>query len=231
MSSASRFADRRHAGRFLAAELRQYAGQQDVIVLALPRGGVVVACEVASALRAPLDVLVVRKLGVPGHQELAMGAIASGGVRILNHEVVRARGIPVTTVEAVTAAEQEELVRRERLYRGNRPPLEVNGRIAILVDDGLATGSTMRAAVAALRTRGPKRLVIGAPIADPSTCEELAAEVDEIVCALTPEPLLAVGFWYTDFSQTSDDEVRALLEAAAREQAGLRKQTNHMEAS
>jgi predicted phosphoribosyltransferase len=177
-----------------------------------------VAYEVAKQLSAPLDVFVVRKLGVPGYEELAMGAIASGGVLVLNQDVVNQLGLAQGVIDAVASKEREELARRERLYRGDRPPVEVVGRTVILVDDGLATGSTMRAAVAGLKARGPSRIVIGVPIAVPSTCEELASEVDDIVCAVTPEPFYAVGLWYSDFSQTTDEEVRQLLEAAWREQ-------------
>jgi putative phosphoribosyl transferase len=213
----SLYRDRRDAGRVLAAVLAErYAGRRDVIILALPRGGVPVAYEVAARLDAPLDVFLVRKLGVPGHEELAMGAIATGGVIVLNEEVVSA-GIPRSAIDAVAAAEGKELSRRERLYRGTRPPLDVSGRVAILVDDGLATGSTMRAAVAGLSRRGPARIAVAVPIAAQSTCEELASEVDEVVCAATPEPFHAVGLWYADFSQTTDEEVRELLERAARD--------------
>ena len=214
------YQDRRHAGRVLADALRGYAGRRDVVVFALPRGGVPVAYEVATRLRAPLDVFVVRKLGIPWDEEFAMGAIASGGVLVLNREVIDGLGIPKATVEAVIAREQAELSRREQRYRGGRPPLDVTGKICVLVDDGLATGSTMRAAVAGLRQRGPRRIVVAVPIAAPSTCQELSAEADEIVCAATPEPFVAVGRWYANFEQTTDEEVRAFLEAAAREQAG-----------
>jgi putative phosphoribosyl transferase len=209
------FRDRRHAGRVLAQALSRYAGRRDVIVLALPRGGVPVGFEVAAALQAPLDVFVVRKLGVPGHEEYAMGAIATGGVRVLNDEVVRSLGLPEAAVEAVVRSEQTELERRERLYRDDRPPPVVRGRTAIVIDDGLATGSTMRSAVVALRRQGPGRLVVAVPIAAPSTCEEFQDEVDEVVCARTPEPFHAVGVWYEDFSQTTDDEVRSLLARAS----------------
>ena len=215
----SPYADRRDAGRVLAAELRDYAGRDDVIVLALPRGGVPVGYEVATRLGAPLDVFVVRKLGVPGHEELAMGAIASGDVRVLNAEVVAELGIPEDVVNAVADAEAPELARREREYRGDRRAVDVQNKTAILVDDGLATGSTMKAAIASLKQRGPERIVVAVPIAAPSTCDELASEVDDIVCAITPEPFHAVGDWYDDFSQTTDDEVRELLEAANRQQA------------
>ncbi len=215
----SRYKDRRHAGRVLAEALHEYAGRPDVVVLALPRGGVPVAYEVARRLGAPLDVFVVRKLGVPGHEEFAMGAIASGDVIVLDRAVIEGLGIPRAAVEAAIAREQAELARREQLYRGGRPPLEVTGKTCILVDDGLATGSTMRAAVAGLRQRGAGRIVVAVPIASPETCEELSTEVDDIVCAATPEPFVAVGLWYEDFEQTTDEEVRQLLEAAEREQA------------
>ncbi|MFL5802539.1 MAG: phosphoribosyltransferase [Roseiflexaceae bacterium] len=211
------FRDRREAGRLLAATLTAYANRPDVLVLALPRGGVPVAYEVARALGAPLDVFLVRKLGVPGHEELAMGAIATGGVRVLNKEVVRALGIPDYVIEAVTAKEQQELERRERLYRGGRPPPDVRGRTVILVDDGLATGATMYAAVQALRQQQPASIVVAVPIAAPETCAELSEEVDEIICAVTPEPFHAIGLWYEDFSPTTDEEVRDLL-ARAHEQ-------------
>jgi predicted phosphoribosyltransferase len=209
------FRDRTDAGRVLADKLAGYAGRDDVLVFALPRGGVPVAYEVARALHAPLDVFLVRKLGLPGLEELAMGAIATGGVRVLNEEMVHALHIPEETIEAIAAEESRELERRERLYRGDRPAPDVRGKTVILIDDGLATGSTMRAAVAALRQKQPARIVVAVPIASPSACEELAAEVDEIVCARTPEPFRAVGLWYDDFAQTSDTEVRELLDHAA----------------
>jgi predicted phosphoribosyltransferase len=215
------FRDRRDAGRRLAAKLTAYTDRPDVLVLALPRGGVPVAYEVAQALRAPLDVFLVRKLGVPGHEELAMGAIATGGVLVLNDEVVQGLRIPPHVIEAVAAQEQQELARRERLYRSDRPPPEVSGRTVILIDDGLATGATMRAAAAALRQQQPARLVIAVPIAAPSTCEELRDEADEIICAVTPEPFYAVGLWYEDFSPTTDEEVRDLLRRAARQETSM----------
>jgi len=208
---ADRFRDRSEAGQILAAKLSAYANRPDVLVLGLPRGGVPVAFEVARALDAPLDVFLVRKLGVPGHEELAMGAIASGGVVVLNDAVVRALGIPDSAIDAVAADEQRELDRRERSYRDARPPPDVRDRTVILVDDGLATGSTMRAAAAALCEQHPDRLVVAVPVAAPETCDELASEVDEIVCTITPEPFYAVGLWYEDFSQTTDQEVRDLL--------------------
>jgi predicted phosphoribosyltransferase len=216
------FRDRSHAGRLLADKLAAYAGRPDLLVLGLPRGGVPVAIEVARALGAPLDVFVVRKLGLPGHEELAMGAIATGGVQVLNEDVIRALGLSEATIEEVAASERAELERRERLYRGRRPSADVRGRTVILVDDGLATGSTMRAAVVALRVRGPARIVIGVPTAAPSTCDEFRGEVDEIVCAITPEPFYAVGLWYQDFSPTTDDGVRALLNLPTDERAAPR---------
>jgi putative phosphoribosyl transferase len=212
---AAYYRDRTHAGRELASKLLEYAARPDVIVLALPRGGVPVAFEVATALRAPLDVFIVRKLGVPGHDEYAMGAIATGGVRVLDDRVVRAARVTRAELDAVTAAEQRELERRERQYRGDRSPPEVAGRTVILVDDGLATGSTMRAAVEALRQEGAARVVVGVPIAPLETCDAFREIVDDIVCARTPEPFYAVGLWYEDFSQTTDDEVRELLERSA----------------
>jgi len=218
MAARTVFADRRQAGRVLARTLGAYADRADVIVLALPRGGVPVAYEVAQALHAPLDVFIVRKLGVPGHEEYAMGALATGGMRVLNDSVVRALGISQAAVEAVTRSEQQELERRERLYRGDLPPPEVHDRTVILVDDGLATGSTMLAAVKALKTRAPGRIVVAVPTAAADTCEDLRREADEVICASTPEPFRAVGLWYQDFSQTSDEEVRALL-AQARQDA------------
>jgi predicted phosphoribosyltransferase len=213
------FRDRTEGGRQLAARLTHYASRSDVVVLALPRGGVPVAFEVARALGAPLDVFVVRKLGVPGHEELALGAIATGGVRVLNEAVIRALGLSGDQIEQVARQEQGELERREASYRGDRPPLEVGGRTVILVDDGLATGSTMRAAIAALRRLGPARIVVAVPVGSPETCAEFQDEADEAVCARTPEPFYAVGLWYDDFSQTTDEEVRALLEQATGIQA------------
>jgi putative phosphoribosyl transferase len=206
--------DRAEAGRILATELARYAQRPEVTVLALPRGGVPVAFEVAEALGAPLDVFLVRKLGVPGHEELAMGAIASGGVRLLNEEVVRGLGIGSDVIEEVMARERDELRRRERDYRDDRPAPDVRGRTVILIDDGLATGASMRVAVVALRKRHPGRLVIAVPIASPSTCAEFQTEVDEVICARTAEPFYSVGFWYEDFSQTTDAEVCELLRRA-----------------
>lgn len=214
MNGLERFQNRRDAGRQLAKELKAYADQSNVLVLALPRGGVPVAFEVAQALNAPLDVFLVRKLGVPRHEELAMGAIASGGVRVLNEEVVDMLGIREQVIELVTAAEQRTLEARERIYRGARSRPKIRGCTIILVDDGLATGTTMRAAVVALHAQKPKRIVVAVPVAAPDTCNELRAAVDEIICAVTPEQFFAVGLWYEDFSQTTDEEVRGLLERA-----------------
>ena len=208
-----RFRNRIDAGRRLAEKLAAYANRSDVLVLGLPRGGVPVGFEVARALGAPLDVFLVRKLGVPGYEELAMGAVASGGGRVLNDEIVRGLGISEHEIDAAVARELEELARREQLYRGDRPPPDIEGRTVILVDDGLATGATMRAASQALRQQHPARIVVGVPTASPDTCEALKAEADNVVCAMTPEPFFAVSHWYEDFTQTTDDEVRHLLRA------------------
>ena len=213
------FRDRADAGRQLLARLDAYRGRPGLLVLGLPRGGVPVADEVARGLGAPLDVFVVRKLGVPGQEELAMGAIATGGVRVVNHDVVRALGLTAEMLDQAAAAEGRELDRRQRSYRGQRPEPAIAGRTVILVDDGLATGSTMRAAVAALRLQGPARLVVAVPVAAPATCAELAREVDEIVCCATPEPFLSVGRFYDDFAQTSDEEVTERLAAARAREA------------
>lgn len=209
------FRDRFEAGRILADRLRAYADRDDVLVLALPRGGVPVGFELARALRAPMDVFVVRKLGVPGHEELAMGAVASGGVRVLNEDVVDGLQISMEVIEGVARAERDELERRERLYRNGRPAPEVKGRVVIVVDDGLATGSTMRAAVVALRKLDPSRIVVAVPTAAPSTLKDFQALADECVSVIAPEPFRAVGLWYDDFSQTTDAEVRDLLERVA----------------
>jgi erythromycin esterase-like protein/predicted phosphoribosyltransferase len=205
------FLDRRDAGRRLAEKIAGYSNRPDVLVLALPRGGVPVAYEVARALNAPLDVFVVRKLGVPGYEEVAMGAVATGGVRVLNNEIVEGLGIPASMIDAVAARERQELARRERLYRDGRPQPDVRGRTVILVDDGLATGATMHAAIEALRQQGPKRIIVAVPTASPDTCEEMKRRADEVICAITPEPFHAVGRWYQEFSQTTDEEVRELL--------------------
>jgi putative phosphoribosyl transferase len=209
-----RFTDRYHAGRRLATALAPYAGRPNLLVLALPRGGVPVGFEVARALHAPLDVMLVRKLGVPGHEELAMGAIASGGVRVLSDDIVKALGIPDRVIATVAANEESELARREHAYRDNRPPPDVRGKTVILVDDGLATGSTMRAAAAALQAQHPERLVIAVPVAPRETCQSLLNAADDVVCPTVPEPFFAVGNWYEDFSQTTDEEVRQLLARA-----------------
>jgi putative phosphoribosyl transferase len=208
-----KFKDRTQAGRLLATKLSAYADRSDVIVLALPRGGVPVAYEIAKALKAPLDVLVVRKLGVPYQPKLAMGAIASGGIRVLNEDLLRYLEISPAEIEAVAAREQRELERRERLYRGGRPMAEIRDRIVILVDDGIATGTTMRSAVLALKQQQPARIIIAVPTAAQSSCDEYRADAArmECVCLMTPEPFFAVGLWYENFSQTNDDEVRDLL--------------------
>jgi putative phosphoribosyl transferase len=205
------FRDRTDAGRALAGRLVHLAGREDVVVLGLPRGGVPVAYEVASALGAPLDVLLARKLGVPGQSELAMGAVAAGGVRVLHRAVVDALRVPPEVVEEVAAREGAEAARREQSYRRGRPPLDVAGRVVVVVDDGLATGSTMRAAVTAVRAMSPERVVVAVPVGAPETCDELAGAADEVVCVHTPAGFQAVGQWYDDFSQTTDDEIRALL--------------------
>jgi putative phosphoribosyl transferase len=209
-----RFKNRYEAGRFLAEKLSAYANRPNTLVLALPRGGVPVAYEVAKALGATLDVFQVRKLGLPGHEELAMGAIATGGVRVRNPEVVEYLRIPDEVIDEVTARERQELDRRERLYREGRPALSPRGRVVILVDDGLATGSTMRAAALALRQQQPASIVVAVPVAAKQTSEELRAVADEVVCAVTPDPFYAVGLWYEDFAQTTDEEVRELLARA-----------------
>ena len=214
-SGRVRYGDRREAGRALADRLLDYAGRDDVVVLGLPRGGIPVAYEVARALNAPLDVFVVRKLGLPGHPEYAIGAIASGGIRVLNDDAVRQLRVPPSALDAVAHAEQMELERRERAYRGTRPALVVEGRIVILVDDGLATGSTMRAAVLAIRRRLPSQIVVAAPVGARDTCRTMNEVADEVICARMPEPFNAVGLWYQNFDQTSDDEVRQLLAASA----------------
>jgi putative phosphoribosyl transferase len=212
----NRFRDRREAGRLLGERLQpRFGGQEDVLVLALPRGGVPVAYELALAIGAPLDVFLVRKLGVPGHEELAMGAIAEGGVRVLNPSVLALIELDDPAIDQVAAREERELRRRAGEYRGERAPPEVRGRTVILVDDGLATGATMRAAVAAVRAGEPARIIVAVPVAAAETCDQLAPEVDEIICLRTPEPFHAVGIWYEVFDQTTDGEVRALLASAA----------------
>ena len=213
------FANRRAAGRALAAALDKFAGQPDVIVLALPRGGVPIAYEVAHAIGAPFDVFLVRKLGVPGHEELGFGALAPGGVRVLNDDVVQAVGIDQATVEQVTEREGLELARRDRAYRGEREQPRIEGRIAIIVDDGIATGSSMRVAIEAVRSQQPRRIVVATPVAPLDTCQELREVVDEVVCLSTPVEFDAIGRWYIDFSPTTDDEVRELLAAGRKEAA------------
>lgn len=209
------FANRTSAGRVLAKKLEEYANRSDVIVLALPRGGVPVGYEVARALNAPLDVFMVRKLGVPGYEELAMGAIASGNVRVLNESLIRDLGIGDGWIERIAAREQRELDRREQLYRGSAPPLELSKRTVIIVDDGLATGATMRAAVNALKNLGPAKIIVATPVAAHETCESFKRDVDSTcVCVLSPEPFDGVGRWYQDFSQTTDEEVCDLLKHA-----------------
>src|SRR5215217_6417607 len=212
------FSDRSEAGKFLAALLTSYADRDDVLVLALPRGGVPVAFEVAKVLRAPLDIFLVRKLGLPGHEEFAIGAIATGGVRVLNDDVVDYLGISDDVIDSIAAKELRELERRERAYRGDRREPNVRGKTVVLVDDGLATGSTMRAAASALRQQAPARIVVAVPVSAPQTCDEYRMGVDEIICAATPERFYGVGRWYRDFSQTSDDEVRELLKRSRSEQ-------------
>jgi len=211
-----RFADRGEAGRRLAEDLRKYAGREDVIVLALPRGGVPVGYEVAKALAAPLDVFVVRKLGLPWQEELAMGAIASGGIRLINQAVVSAAGVSEEEIDQVADEELAELERRERQYRGDRPFPNLMGKTVILVDDGLATGSSMKAAIAAVRQKKPNRVVVAVPVSARETCLEVRAVADEIICAEEPEPFYAVGMWYDNFDQTTDEEVHDLLEKGSR---------------
>ncbi len=215
------FADRREAGLELAARLQPYKGRGDVVVLALPRGGVPVAYEVAKALSAPLDVFLVRKLGVPGHRELAMGAIASGGVRVLNDEVVQALSVPAAVIDHVALEEQAELERRERAYRDGRTLTDLEGRTVLLIDDGLATGSTMKAAVQAVRAHSPRHIVVAVPVGARQTCAEFRGVADQIVCARQPEHFSAVGQWYRDFTETSDAEVRQLLHLATEPAAGV----------
>lgn len=209
------FTNRTEAGRELARLLTRYANRPDVIVLGVPRGGIPVAFEVATTLRVPLDIFVLRKLGVPGHEELAFGAIASGGVRVLDSDVINSLGLSQLDIETVTAAEKQELKRRERIYRGGRSALDLQGLVVILVDDGIATGSSIRAAIRAIRQMNPARIVVATPVAPDSTCIRLRSEVDELVCAETPEYFYGVGQFYEDFSQVSDEEVTELLDRAA----------------
>ena len=217
--------NRREAGRILAGLLTEYRQRPDVIVLGLPRGGVPVAYEVAVTLQAPLDVMIVRKLGVPGHEELAMGAIASGGVQIMNEDIVRHAGLAAPAIASVAAHERMELGRREHAYRSDRAPLAVEGRTVILIDDGLATGSTMRAAATALRQLRPARIVVAVPVASADACREIQVEADEVICAMTPSPFYGVGQRYEDFAQTSDEEVRDLLEKAGTVSVDLKRET------
>ncbi|MBD2299117.1 phosphoribosyltransferase [Nostoc sp. FACHB-87] len=207
----SKFRDRSDAGKMLAKKLTAYTNHPDLLVLGLPRGGVPVAYEIATSLNAPLDICLVRKLGVPGHEELAMGAIAAGGVRVLNYDVINNLAIDSTTIDKVATQELWELQRRDRAYRGERPLPDIKNRTVILVDDGIATGSTMLAAIAVVKQQQPQRLIVAVPIAAPTTCQQLQAEVDEIVCLVMPESLYAIGLWYEDFSQTTDVEVQHLL--------------------
>jgi putative phosphoribosyl transferase len=213
------FKDRMQAGELLAERLEAYARCPDVVVLALPRGGVPVGFAVANALQVPLDIMLVRKLGVPGHEELAMGAVASGGICVINPEVVEMLNIPPSVIEEEAQHELQEIERRETLYRAGRPPSALNQRIVILVDDGLATGSTMLAAVKALRKESPARIIAAVPVAPPETCEELGTEVDEMVCLSTPQDFYAVGLWYGNFAQTTDEEVISLLAQAPQSRA------------
>lgn len=215
------FRNRTEAGQVLARCLQQYKNQPDVLILGLPRGGVPVAYEVARELNAPLDVFIVRKLGVPGHEELGMGAIATGGVRILQDGIVRELGISPQTIEAVSAREQAELERRERLYRGDRPAPTIKGRTVVIVDDGLATGSTMKAAIQAVRQQDPRQVIVAVPTAPSETCEQLKESADHVVCALTPEPFFSVGGSYADFTQITDGEVRDLIASAANISSGV----------
>jgi predicted phosphoribosyltransferase len=212
----SLFNDRVDAGRRLAKKLSEYSNREDVLILALPRGGVPVAFEVAKALNVKMDVFIVRKLGVPGNEELAMGAIASDNIRVLNEDVIRSFRIPERVIDEVAADELKELERREHLYRGNRPKPKITGSTVILIDDGLATGATMRAAADAVKTKDPAKIIIAVPTAAPDTCSDFKAEVDEIICFATPEPFYGVGAWYEDFSQTTDREVCELLDKAAK---------------
>jgi predicted phosphoribosyltransferase len=207
----TRYENRRQAGIELAAHVGHLHGRADVVVLALPRGGVPVAYEVARTLSAPLDIFLVRKLGLPGHAELAMGAIASGGIRVLNEDIVGWFNVPINVIDDVAREEEAELVRRERDYRAGRPPVELGDRIVLLVDDGLATGATMKAAVRAVRAQHPSRIIVAVPVGSPDTCRELADIADEVVCARTPKQFTSVGQWYRDFSETTDQEVRDLL--------------------
>jgi putative phosphoribosyl transferase len=215
MGSQFRFADKNQAGVLLAQRLQQYAGQPDVIVLALPRGGVPVGFAIAQALRLPLDILLVRKLGMPGHEEFAIGAIATGGFSVVQTDLLARFGIEASTLDVIVRREQREIERRETLYRAGRPPLPLAGRTVIVVDDGLATGATMQVAIKAVREQHPERVIIAVPVASIEACRELGAQVDDIVCLQTPDPFHAVGAWYQDFTQTTDDEVIDLLDRSS----------------
>ncbi|MDB6123011.1 MAG: Phosphoribosyltransferase [Pedosphaera sp.] len=217
MTVTAQFQDRYQAGRFLASRLSRYANNPSVLVLGLPRGGVPVAYEVACALNAPLDVFLVRKMGVPGYEELAVGAVASGGIRILNQEVIQRLGISERMIEAMAQEKLQELERRERIFRGNREPMEIEGRTVILVDDGLATGASMRVAIHAIQKRGPKAVVVAVPLGSGDTCTQLRNEADDVICGMTPEPFYTVGAWYSDFIQIPDEEINRLLDHAAHE--------------
>ncbi|WP_019499375.1 phosphoribosyltransferase [Pseudanabaena sp. PCC 6802] len=216
----TRFRDRTEAGRLLAPHLAMYANRPDAIVLALPRGGVPVAFEVAKALHVPLDICLVRKLGIPGHQELAMGAIAMHGIQVLNHSIIKKLGVDRATIERVTASEKQELARRDRLYRGDRPFPDLHGQTVILIDDGIATGATIRAAIQAIQASHPHQIVVATPVAPASTCKELNEVCDRVVCLMQPEPLYSISNWYDDFSQTTDAEVKYLLAQSTRELEG-----------
>ena len=217
MTVTAQFQDRSEAGQFLATRVVRHAGDPSLLVLAMPRGGVPVAYEVAKVLKAPLDIFLVRKLGVPGYEELSMGAITSGGARVLNHEIIQRLGISEKVIEAITQEKLQDLERRERIYRGKREPLTIEGRTVILVDDGLATGASMRAAVHALKTKQPKKIIAAVPIGSADTCNQIRGEADEVVCGMTPDPFYAVGAWYSDFMQITDEEINQLLNHAAHE--------------
>jgi putative phosphoribosyl transferase len=211
ITNIAKFVDRTEAGQILATKLKAYAKRTDTIVLGLPRGGIPVAFEVARALHLPLDICLVRKLGVPGHKELAMGAIASDGVRVLNYDVISQLGISSKTIDEVAAKELRELQRRDRLYRGDRPSPNLKDSTVILVDDGIATGASIRAAIAVIQEEQPQSIIVAIPVAPSSTCDELRDEVDKVVCLMTPEPFYSVGLWYDYFTQTTDEEVHKLL--------------------
>lgn len=217
MTVTAQFQDRCEAGQFLATKLTHHAGDPSLVVLALPRGGVPVAYEVAKVLKAPLDIFLIRKLGVPGYEELSMGAVASGGLKIFNHEVIQHLGISEKIVEAITREKQQELEHRELIYRGKREPVALEGRTVILVDDGLALGASMRAAVHALRIKQPKSIIAAVPIGSADTCNQIRSEADEVVCGMAPDPFYSVGAWYSDFIQITDEEINHLLNHAAHE--------------